>query len=90
MTDLSLAAALDALRAALTQLRALAALPSANPSYAQAAEQVAAIIAGLETGPGQTPKATSILPDPPNPGLTSQTTDTTRRATNQPEPTDPD
>jgi hypothetical protein len=59
-------AALDTLRAALTQLRALAAAPSADPFYAQAAEQVAAVVAGLEKR--VSPGATIGLPDPPSPG----------------------
>lgn len=41
-------AALDNLRAALTQLRALSQQPSADPIYASSAEQVAAVVAELE------------------------------------------
>jgi hypothetical protein len=41
-------AALDVLHAALAHLRALAAVPSADPFYAGAAEQVAAIMTGIE------------------------------------------
>ena len=55
---------LDHLHAALTQLRALAEQPSADPFYAQAAEQVAALITGLQSR--ATP--TFGLPDPPSPG----------------------
>jgi hypothetical protein len=57
-------AALDTLRTALTQLRALAALPSADPFYAQSAEQVEAIVAGLESRT----TASGLYPHPPSPG----------------------
>lgn len=68
--------ALDALRAALTQLRALSAVPAADPFYGDAAEQVEAIVAGLEsrTTPTASPSATATSPSqgldpvPPNPG----------------------
>lgn len=64
-TDSTPRVALDTLRAALTQLRALAALPSADPRHARAAEQVAAIVADLEGG---APGPSFGLPDPPSPG----------------------
>lgn len=68
-------AALDALVQALTQLRALAAAPSADPIYAQAAEQVAAIVADLQQRAGATAAGTAVTPQapildpvPPDPG----------------------
>ena len=64
-------AALDTLRAVLTQLRALSTQPSADPFYAHAAEQVEAIIAGLESraSAGVLPDpASGLYPDPPSPG----------------------
>jgi hypothetical protein len=67
-------AALDSLRAALTQLRGLAAAPSADPFYMRSADQVAAIVAGIEgREAGADPAALappSQGPDPvpPNPG----------------------
>lgn len=75
-------APLEALRVALTQLRALAAQPSADPFYAQAAEQVAGIVAGLESrkapsadsssagvpGQAQASATGGMDPVPPNPG----------------------
>lgn len=61
-------AALDALVQALTQLRALAAAPSADAFYAQAAEQVAAIVADLQQRAGVTPQAPILDPVPPDPG----------------------
>jgi hypothetical protein len=63
--------ALEALRAALTHLRALAALPSTDPFYASAAEQVAAVVAGLESRVAPSPRVTSGIPDPPSPGITA-------------------
>jgi len=57
-------AALDTLRSALEQLRALAALPHPDPRHARAAEQVAAIVADLERAPDET----IGLPHPPSPG----------------------
>jgi hypothetical protein len=68
--------ALDTLRAALTQLRALSALPSADPFYGHAAEQVEAIVAELESrttptaspSPGVDPPSKGLDPVPPNPG----------------------
>jgi hypothetical protein len=62
-------AALDTLRAALTQLHALAAVPSADPFYAHAAEQVAAIVAGLETRAAATGEPGPNQPTPPDPGV---------------------
>jgi hypothetical protein len=58
-------AVLDSLRAALTDLHALAAQPSADPFYAQAAEQVAAIVTELQSRAAPT---TGLLPHPPSPG----------------------
>jgi hypothetical protein len=55
---------LNTLTLALTQLRQLAALPDADPCYARAVEQVAAILTELQsrTTPG------SGIPSPPSPG----------------------
>ena len=60
-------AALDTLRVALNQLRALAALPSAEPFYTESAQQVAAIVAELEKRTTPQP-ADGLFPDPPSPG----------------------
>jgi hypothetical protein len=85
-------AALDTLTVALTQLRALVAAPSADPFYAHAAEQVAAIVAGLEgranagllPDPHTAASATGGLdPVPPNPGVKAGP------APNQQEPPNP-
>jgi len=59
--------ALDTLRTALTQLRVLAALPSADPFYERSAEQVEAIVTGLESRAAPGP-ADGLFPDPPSPG----------------------
>jgi hypothetical protein len=64
-------AALDALRAALTELRSLAAVSCADPFYAQAAEQVASIVAEFEKRAGLDhvpPDPGFGLPHPPSPG----------------------
>lgn len=66
-------AVLENLRAALTQLRALAAQPSADPVYAHAAEQVEAIVVGLQSraspATGLVPEPPGgLFPDPPSPG----------------------
>ena len=67
-TDPTPGGALEALRAALTHLRALASEPSADPFYAGAAEQVAAIVTGIE-GRVTTSQGQSFgIPLPPNPG----------------------
>jgi hypothetical protein len=65
--------ALDALHAALTHLQALAAMPSADPFYASAAEQVAAIVAGIEGRVTPTQDTSSFgIPLPPNPGAAAE------------------
>jgi hypothetical protein len=53
------------LRDALAALRQLAEQPSADPFFQQAAEQVAAIVAGLESRASPTE---NLLPAPPSPG----------------------
>lgn len=66
-------AALDKLRAALTNLRALSAQPSTDPLFANAVEQIEAIVARIESvatsSAGLPPEPPTIL-DPviPNPG----------------------
>jgi len=64
-----------ALRAQVEKLRQLAALKPDDPFYAQAAEQVAVIVAGLESraapGAGTSPnpgQQDSGFPDRPSPG----------------------
>lgn len=85
LTDHTPQAALEALRAALTHLRALAAAPSPDPAYARSAAQVAAVVAELEGTAGASltggldpqppnPGATSGIPDPPSPGITASGT----------------
>ena len=70
----NLNAALETLRVAQMQLRALSEVPSADSVYAQAMEQVAAIVTELErrVEPASlsavTPSSKGLDPVPPNPG----------------------
>jgi len=79
-----------ALRAQVEKFRQLAALNPDDPFYAHAAEQVVAIVAGLESRavPGAAqlsavPQDNSGIPSPPSPGVKASS------APNQPEPPDP-
>jgi hypothetical protein len=71
---------LNALTLALTELRKLAALPSADPFYARAGEQVEAIVTELQR---RTPPTTTPLPDHPGSKVNAEPDP------NQPTPPDP-
>lgn len=62
-------AALDNLRAALAHLRMLSAQPSTDPLFANAAEQIEAIVARIESRAASAGlRSNTWDPMPPNPG----------------------